>query len=133
MIALTLKTHIRSYSEGTMRAISLPLHGALEMLAAPAIMATPFVLGFGQAATVITVLIGALLLGLSLQADGPGRVVPPSAHAGFDLSLATAGLAAGLAIGFSTGEWVAGAFLVGIGAAQVALTALTRFTVARGA
>jgi hypothetical protein len=116
-----------------MRAISLPVHGALEMLAAPAIMAAPFVLGFSPAATVVTVLIGTLLLGLSLQADGPGRAVPPSAHAGFDLSLATIGLAAGLAIGLAQGEWIAGAFLVGIGVAQVALTAVTRFTVARGA
>lgn len=116
-----------------MRAISLQAHGALEMLAAPAIMAAPFVLGFGPAATAVTVVIGALLLGLSLQADGPRRAVSASAHAGFDLVLAAVGLGAGLAIGFATGEWVAGAFLVGIGAAQVALTASTRFTVARGA
>ena len=116
-----------------MRAISLPVHGALEMFAAPAIMAAPFVLGFGSAATAITVLIGVLLLGLALQADGPGRAVPPSAHAGFDLSLATVGLAGGLTIGLATGEWGAGAFLVGIGVAQEALTAVTRFSVARGA
>lgn len=116
-----------------MRAISLQVHGALEMLAAPAIMAAPFVLGFGQAATAITVLIGALLLGLSLQAEGAGGSVSPTAHAGFDLSLATLGLVGGLAVGFVTGEWFAAAFLVGVGAAQVALTAVTRFTAARGA
>ena len=116
-----------------MRAISLPIHGALEMVAAPAIMAAPFVLGFGQAATVVTVLIGVLLLGLSLQAESPSRTVPMSAHAGFDVMLATIALTGGLAIGFTTGEWIAGAFLVGIGAAQVALTAVTRFSVPRGA
>ena len=115
-----------------MRAISLQVHGALEMLAAPAIMVAPFVLGFGLAATVICVTIGVLLLGLSLHAESPSRTVPMSAHSGFDLSLATVGLAGGLAVGFSTGDWVAGAFLVGIGAAQVALTAMTRFTAARG-
>ena len=116
-----------------MRAISLQVHGALEMLAAPAIMVAPFVLGFGQAATVICVAIGVLLLGLSLHAESPSRTVPMSAHAGFDLSLAIIGLVGGLAVGFSTGEWVAGVYLVGIGAAQVALTAMTRFTAARGA
>jgi hypothetical protein len=35
------------------RAIPLSIHGALEMLAAPAIMVAPFVLGFEPAATTI--------------------------------------------------------------------------------
>ena len=43
------------------------------MIAAPAIMAAPFLLGFGPAATVITVGLGALLLGLALQVEGPQR------------------------------------------------------------
>jgi hypothetical protein len=115
------------------RPIPLSIHGALEMIAAPAIMAAPFLLAFGTAATVITVALGALLMGLALQAEAPGRSVPVSAHAGFDYTLATVAALAGLAIGLFTDEWFAGIFLVGIGLAMVALTASTRFIAPRGA
>ena len=115
------------------RSISLPVHGALETLAAPAIMVAPFFLGLGQAASVVAFAIGALLMGLSLQVLGPGRVVPVSAHAGFDYVLALTAIAAGLAIGLTGGQWNGAVFLVGVGAAQVALTASTRFSVPAGA
>ena len=115
------------------RALPLSAHGAVEALAAPAIMVTPFLLGFGAAATVITVALGALLLGLALQVDGPQRSVPISAHAGLDYALAGTALLAGLAMGLFAGESTAGVFLVGIGAAMVALTASTRFTAIRSA
>jgi hypothetical protein len=116
-----------------MRGIPLSIHGALEMIAAPAIMVAPFLLGFGTGATVATVLIGALLLGLSLQAEAPQRSVPLSAHAGFDYMLAALAVVSGVAIGLAAGEWHAGIFLVGIGAAQVVLTAATRFSAPRSA
>jgi hypothetical protein len=116
-----------------MRAISVGVHSAIEVFAAPAIMVAPFVLGFGQAATVISVTLGVLLFGLALQTEGPNRTVPLSAHAGFDYVLATAAAIAGLVIGLATGEWYAAVFLVGVGAAQVGLTASTRFSIARGA
>jgi hypothetical protein len=116
-----------------MRAIPATVHGALEIIAAPAIMVAPFVFGFGEAATVISVTLGALLLGLALQVEGPRRAVPLSAHAGFDYTLAFVALVAGIAVGLVTDEWAAGVFLVGVGVAQVALTASTRFTAPRGA
>lgn len=116
-----------------MRSIPLAVHAAIEVFAAPAIMVAPFLLDFGQAATVVAVTIGALLLGLALQAEGPRRTVPLSAHAGFDYLLAIAAAIAGLVIGLATGEWYAAVFLVGVGAAQVALTASTRFSLARNA
>jgi hypothetical protein len=115
------------------RAISISAHSAIEVIAAPAIMAAPFLLGFGQAATVIAVTLGAVLLGLALQVEGPNRSVSLSAHAGFDYLLAAVAAIGGLAIGLVTDEWYAAIFLVGVGAAQVALTASTRFSVARGA
>ena len=96
-------------------------------------MAAPLVLGFGEAAAVAGFAIGALLLGLAVQAPGPRRTVPISAHAGVDYMLAAAAAVAGLAIGVATGEWAQGIFLVGVGAAQVALTASTRFSVPAGA
>jgi hypothetical protein len=116
-----------------MRSIPLAVHAAIEVFAAPAIMVAPFLLGFGQAATVVAGTIGALLLGLALQAEGPRRTVPLSAHAGFDYLLAIAAAIAGLVIGLATSEWYAAVFLVGVGAAQVALTASTRFSLARNA
>jgi hypothetical protein len=116
-----------------MRSIPLAVHAAIEVFAAPAITVAPFLLGFGQAATVVAVTIGALLLGLALQAEGPRRTVPLSAHAGFDYLLAIAAAIAGLVIGLATSEWYAAVFLVGVGAAQVALTASTRFSLARNA
>ncbi len=111
-----------------MRAIPLSIHGALEMLAAPAIMVAPFLLDFGQTATIISVLIGVLLLGLSLQAEAPEPSVPISAHAAFDYAVAAFAVLSGVAIGLVSGEWYAPSFLIGVGAAQVALTASTRFS-----
>ena len=114
------------------RTIPYPVHAAIETVAAPAIMAAPLLLGFGGAAAVATFAIGALLLGLAIQAAGPRRTIPVSAHAGLDYVLAAGAAIAGLAIGIATGEWAQGIFLVGVGAAQVALTASTRFSVPAG-
>ena len=116
-----------------MRGIPLSVHGALEMLAAPAIMVAPFLLDFGQAATIATVLIGVLLLGLSLQAESPEPSVPVSAHAGFDYAVAAFAVISGIGIGLATSEWYAPVFLIGVGAAQVALTVSTRFSHPRSA
>jgi hypothetical protein len=74
-----------------------------------------------------------MLLTISLQAVGPRRSIPLSAYAGFDYALAILAIIGGLAVGLGTGEWTAGIFLVGIGAAIAALTASTRFSVPAGA
>ncbi len=115
------------------RGIPATAHSAIEVIAAPAIMVAPFVLGFGTAATVLTVAIGALLLTLALQIDSPSRSVPLSAHAGFDYTLAFAAAVGGAAVGFISGELGAAIFLVGVGAAMALLTVSTRFTMARNA
>jgi hypothetical protein len=117
----------------TSRSIPLAAHAAIETVAAPAIMAAPLLLGFGQAAVVVGFVIGALLLAVAVQATGPRRTIPLSAHAGFDYMLAAVSGIAGLAIGIGTGEWAQAIFLVGVGVAQVALTASTRFSVPAGA
>ena len=104
-------------------------HAAIQTVAAPAVMASPFILGFGQAAGVVAFVFGVMLLGLSLQAVGAQRTVPLSAYAGFDYTLAVFAIVGGLAVGLASSEWSAGIFLVGIGAALVALTASTRFSV----
>lgn len=115
------------------RSISLSVHSAIEIVAAPALIVAPFLLGFGIGATLISAAIGSLLLGLALQVEGPRRTVPLSAHAGFDYILAIVAVSGGLTVGLATGDWNAAIFLVGVGAAQVMLTASTRFSVARSA
>jgi hypothetical protein len=104
----------------------------LEVLAAPMIMAAPLVLGMGPAAGVVCFLIGAILLGMSLSLIDR-RVIPLTAHAELDYVLALFAAVAGLAIGIATGDLAATIFLVGVGVAQTALTASTRFSVPRGA
>jgi hypothetical protein len=116
------------------RAVPLSLHGALEVLAAPAIVAAPLALGLGEATSVVAFVIGVVLLGHALSIYGDGRrTVPLSAHAGFDYLLAIAAMVSGVAIGIATGDGAATGFLVGVGVAQLALTASTRFSVPRGA
>jgi hypothetical protein len=115
------------------RYIPLSVHAGLETLAGPAVMVAPFLLGFGQAATVISVIVGVLLIGLALQIPGPQRSISLSSHAGFDYALATFAMVAGLTVGITTDAWEPAVFLVGIGAALVALAASTRFSAPRGA
>jgi hypothetical protein len=115
------------------RGIPLSVHGAIEVFAAPAIMAVPFVLGFGELATVVAVGFGALLLTLALQIETPRRTMPLSAHAGFEYMLAVVAIGTGIGLGIATDAAAEAIFLVGIGAAQVTLTALTRFSAARSA
>jgi hypothetical protein len=115
------------------RGIPLSVHGAIEVFAAPLIMAAPFLLGFGELATIVAVAFGALLLGLALQVESPRRTMPLSAHAGFDYMLAIVAIGTGIGLGIATNAVGEAIFLVGIGAAQVALTASTRFSAARSA
>jgi hypothetical protein len=118
---------------GTRTTIPFGAHAAIETVAAPAVMAAPFLFGFGQAAAIIAFAFGAMLLGLALQAAGPRRSIPVSAYAGFEYMLAAFAIIGGFAVGVGTGGWSAGVFLVGTGVALVALTASTRFSVPAGA
>lgn len=115
------------------RGIPLSVHGAIEVFAAPAIMAAPFLLGFDVLATIVAVVFGALLLTLALEVESPRRTMPLSARAGFDYMLAVVAMGAGIGIGIAGGAVSEAIFLVGIGAAQVTLTAMTRFSAPRSA
>jgi hypothetical protein len=113
------------------RVIPLSIHGALETFAAPAIMFVPLLLGLGTTASVIAFVIGAILLGHALSLFGTQRPIPLSAHADFDYVLAIALILSGVGVAIA-GNGPAAIFLVGVGAAQMALTASTRFSVPRG-
>ena len=113
----------------TTRTVPVTIHGALEVTLAPAIMAVPFVLGLGELTTAIAVVIGAILLGSALSLVGERRTVSLSAHAGFDYALAYVALIGGVVTGL-LGDVPGMIFLVGVGAAQALLTAMTRFSLA---
>ena len=114
------------------RAVPLSIHGVLEIVAAPVLIAAPFVLGFGYAAGAASIALGALLMGLALSTHGDVRTITLSAHAGFDYVIAGLAIAAGSMLALADAPVVATVFLVGFGAAHLALTASTRFSV-RGA
>ena len=117
------------------KSIPLGVHSALEVLAAPLLIVAPFVLGFGPLAGAISVLLGALLIGLgvSLQgAAGERGTLPLAAHAGLDQLLAAITVAVGLALLF-TGQLGPGIFMVGFGLAHLALSASTRYSRPLGA
>ncbi|MGH2962290.1 MAG: hypothetical protein ACRDL3_08875 [Solirubrobacterales bacterium] len=113
------------------RYVPLSVHSGLETIAAPLIMAGPLLLGLDQAAIVAGFALGTLLLGLTLSLFSERRVVPLTTHAEFDYVLAFAAVVIGSAIGIATGDAAAMIFLVGVGVAQAALTASTRFSAAR--
>jgi len=108
------------------RLISLPTHGALELLAGMAILAAPFVLGFAGAATVIAVCLGALVVGLALAAATDDRGLPVMAHAAFDWALALALFAAALLVAWD-GDKAAGIVFGAAAATQLLLVATTRY------
>src|SRR3954466_5590784 len=79
------------------RLISLPAHGAMELLVGLALTASPFVLGFSPAATVFTVLRGARVTGVAPGASvGDTGTIDIAAHDTFDIAFAIGLLGAGV-------------------------------------
>lgn len=117
------------------RAIPIHVHAALEFVAAPALLVAPFFFGFSNLAGAISITLAVLLIGLATSVyggQGDRGNLSPSAHAGLDLVLALATVAAGLVVGIA-GDPIATVFLVGFGTAHLALIASTRFTRPLGA
>ena len=116
------------------RAVPIHVHAALEVIAAPLLIAAPFALGFSDLAGALSIALGILLIGLAVSVYGdPNRgSVPLSAHAGLDYTLAFVTIAAGVVAGIG-GDLIATVFLVGFGSAHLALTASTRFSRPLGA
>jgi hypothetical protein len=113
------------------RLISLPAHGAMELLIGLALMASPFVLGLTPGATVFMVLVGAVVAGLALGAAvGDTGSIDIAAHYSFDLALAIGLLGAGLVFALA-GDGPAGGVLLGAGVAQLGLNLTTRYSARR--
>lgn len=104
--------------------ISLPLHGALELLTGLLALVAPFALGFTPAGAVISVVIGACAIGLALDAVEPSRV---SAHHSFDYGLAFGATLVALPLAIA-GDAAAALTLGALGLAQLGLNGATRYS-----
>jgi len=105
-----------------LRRLSLPEHGAVELLVGVALIAAPFVLGFAPAGLLASMTAGAILAGLALS-DG----LPISTHMAADTLAAAALLGVAVALA-AAGEAVAGGLLAAAGAGELALGMATRWT-----
>lgn len=114
------------------RPIDIDVHNGLVLAGAPLLMVVPYLLTFSPGVGLLSFFLGCLLVGVALTAASPGRRVPLSAIAGFDWTLGITILAIGVVSGIFGDQPVATIFLVGFGAAHMALTAATRYS-ARGA
>jgi hypothetical protein len=112
------------------RLISLGLHGALELVVGLALMASPFVLAFGPAATVASLAVGGLIVGLALAAATIENGGSVATHHAFDwgavLGLAGAGILFAL-----VGEVAAGTVFVAVALVESLLALTTRYSLAR--
>lgn len=115
-----------------LRAISLPTHGALELVAGLAVAIVPIVLGVGAAGAIFAVFLGVVMIGMALGAAAPGgtAAVPVTAHAVYDRLLAGALLATGVGAGIA-GNLEALAFFAAAAVLYGALIAVTRYTAQR--
>ena len=111
-----------------LRLVPLPLHSALEMMLGLLLMVAPFILGTSAVGMVSGVVVGALVVGLALQALDPGTrgALPVSAHhaADFGLALGMAGAAIVLAFADNTAAILFAAAAV----AEMTLTLVTRYS-----
>lgn len=106
--------------------ISLPLHGALELLTGLVLLVAPFALGFTPAGTLIALLIGAVAIGLALDATEPHRV---STHHTLDYGLAFGAVAVAPIFALA-GDGAAALTLAAFGLAQLGLNGVTRYSAA---
>jgi hypothetical protein len=111
-----------------LRLISLPTHAALELAVGLFVMAVPFLLGFSAAGLVVSVALGALIVGLAFSAiPFEGRSVAISAHFAYDRGIAFGLLGGALVLGLA-GDSAASLFLAAAALAQALLNVSTRYS-----
>ena len=113
------------------RLISLPAHGAMELMIGLALMAAPFAFGFSAAAVVFAVALGAVVTGLALNAAvADTGTIDIAAHYSYDLALAVGSLGAGVVFALA-GQTASAGTLLGAGLGLVALNLTTRYSARR--
>ncbi len=115
-----------------LRAIPLPVNGALKLAGGLAVAIVPIALGFGVVGVILAVFLGAVIVGLALGASAPGglEAVPVSAQAAYDKLLAAALAATALGAGIA-GSLEAFAFFGLAAAGYAALIGFARYTAPR--
>lgn len=108
------------------RPIKLDAHNALVLATAPLLMIVPYVLTFDPGIGLLSFFLGAALMGVALSGVTPRRL-PLVAIAGFDHALGLVIMLVGLVSGLSGQPVLTTLFLVGFGAAHLALSASTRY------
>lgn len=116
----------------TAKPIEMSVRNALVLATAPLLMIAPYLLAFEPALGYLSFFLGAALVGVSLAGSSPRRTVSLTALAGFDWAIGIAIFSIGILAGITGQETLTTIFLVGFGAAHLALTASTRYS-ARGA
>ena len=116
----------------TERPIGISVHDALVLATAPLLMVAPYLLTSSVAIGYLTFFLGAVLMGVSLAGASPKRPLSLAAHAGLDWAIGIAIFSVGILAGITGQNTLMTIFLVGFGAAHLALTASTRYS-ARGA
>ena len=114
-----------------LRLISLPLHGALEMLVGFLVMVAPVALHLSPAAGVFVIVAGALIVGLDLsstgaEADGR-RPLTIAAHHAFDYGLVTGLLGAAAVLGLA-GDRSAAVLFAAASLIQLSLNLTTTYS-----
>ncbi len=103
-------------------------HGAVEFVAGLAMIAAPAILPFGTAGLVVSVSLGALLLGMALIVASSPHDQALAWHASFDIAfvLLTAIAALGLALG---GAATAAVFFAAVAFLQAFLNTTTKYVI----
>jgi hypothetical protein len=105
-----------------LRRLSLPEHGAVELLVGVALIAAPLFLGFGPAGLLASMVAGALLAGLAFS-----DTLPINTHMAADMFISAALIATALALA-ANDETAAAGVLAAAGAGELALGMATRWT-----
>jgi hypothetical protein len=108
------------------RTIPLEAHDALVLATAPLLMVGPYLLTFSPGVGLVSFFLGALLMSVALA--GTTRALPATTLAGFDVVLGISIFSIGVLSGLYGEAIIATIFLVGFGAAHLALTASTRYS-----
>jgi hypothetical protein len=113
------------------RLIPFAAHGAIELLGGLALLLAPFALGFSGTGMIVSLAIGAVMVGLALSATSDERDgLPLSAHVGFDRLLALVLIGAALLLS-RNGDYTAALALAIVAAGEVLLTITTRYSFSR--
>ena len=112
-----------------LRLISLPTHAALELTGGLVVMAAPFLFEFSAAGLVVSVALGALIVGLALSTvPVEGRASSPiAAHFAYDRGIAVGLLGGALVLGIA-GDAAAAIFLAAAALSQAFLNLITRYS-----